>query len=99
MFLERGILPGDQFYEDINPYLKRWLFEAWAYKREREYTEKRSLAILVGSFHNPEAAQKMVKDENPDVSITSDEWEQSSEMLLTELPKEKKSRRKRKIIE
>jgi hypothetical protein len=89
MMHEFGILPDDPFYERINPYLKVWLYESWLHDKELEIEKLKQHAILTGSFFNPEAANKMIQDENPDLSSTDFE------------EKEKKTgnkRKKRKVI-
>jgi hypothetical protein len=102
-----GKLPDGSFYnndpfsEDINPYLKIWLFESWLYECEKEAEKLKNQAILTGSFSNPEMAQKMIKNENPDFKAT--DGEATAEMLHRQIVEEEKSngqkkKKKRKII-
>jgi len=96
-------LPDSNFYERINPYLKVWLYESWLHERELEIETLRNQAILIGSFFNPEAAQKMIKDENPDF-VTTDLDETSAMVRESILEQERenkkgKKRKKRKVVE
>ena len=94
-------LPDDPFYETINPYLKVWLYESWLHERELESERLKNQAILIGSFFNPEMAQKMLKSENPDFQST--DIEETSNMvrekiLEAEREKTRKGRKKRKVV-
>jgi hypothetical protein len=102
MMHEFRILPDDSFYERINPYLKVWLYESWLHDRELEIEKLKQHAILTGSFSNPEAANKMIKDENPDFKST--DFEETNKMVrekIIEQETEKKTgnkRKKRKVV-
>ena len=102
MMHEFGILPDDPFYERINPYLKVWLYESWLHDRELEIEKLRQQSILIGSFFNPEAANKMVKNENPDFKSTDlDETTKIVHEKILEQELEKttdKKRKKRKVV-
>lgn len=104
-----GKLPDGSFYdnnpfsEDINPYLKIWLYESWLYECEKEAEKLKNQAILTGSFSNPEMAQKMIRDENPDFKSTDGEAvaEELHKQILEEeknAKSKKKKKKKRKII-
>lgn len=99
---EFGILPDDPFYERINPYLKVWLYESWLFEKEEEIEKLRQHAILTGSFFNPEAAQKMIKDEDPDFKSTDlDETNKMVRDKIIEQERAKiagKKRKKRKVV-
>lgn len=102
MMHEFGILPDDPFYERINPYLKVWLYESWLHEKELEIEKLKQHAILIGSFFNPEAANRMVKDEQPDFKSTDlDETNKIVREKIMEQEKEKKTgkkRKKRKVV-
>lgn len=93
--------PDDPFYENINPYLKVWLYESWIYEKELESEKLKNLAILIGSFINPEAAQKMVKSQNPDFVATNAEQtaQEIHKEIINEDNNSKKKRKKRKVVE
>ena len=96
-----GKMPDDPFYEDINPYLKVWLYESWLHDRKMESERLRNQAILIGSFFNPEMAQRMVKDERPDFKTT--DLDQTTQMVRDHILKEeekanRKKRKKRKVL-
>lgn len=91
------------FYEHINPYLKVWLYESWLHDQELEIDKLRKQAILIGSFFNPEMAQKMLKSENPDFTSTDEDLDQANktvrEQILEAEKKDRKKRKKRKVID
>lgn len=98
-----GKLPDDIFYENINPYLKIWLYESWLHDKELELEKLRNHAILTGSFFNPEMAYKMLKQDHPD--ITSTDLEETSNMVREQILKDEKEkekaqkkRKKRKVV-
>lgn len=97
-----GKPPDDPFYEHINPYLKVWLYESWLHDKELESEKLRNQAILIGSFFNPEAAQKMIKDERPDFESTNlDDTSALVREQIIEQEREKrkgKRRKKRKVV-
>lgn len=95
-----GILPDDPFYENINPYLKVWLYERWLHSKELELEQLRSFAILVGSFFNPEMAYKMSKSENPDFKSTDfDAATKAVREQILDASRDKKKRKKRKVVD
>jgi hypothetical protein len=104
MFLATGHLPDSEVYENMNPFLKWWLFESWLAKHEQDLERDRMQAIFLGSFYNPEAAQKMIKRDHPDVKTTDDE--QAAQALHEQIVREeeakargrRKRRRKRKVV-
>ena len=89
----------DPFIQDMDPIRKQWWYESWVYGIEKDLDKWRALGILIGSFANPEAAQKMLKRENPDFSTTDEEFERSYEMVeQSPIEKPGRKKRKRKII-
>jgi len=99
-------LPDDPLFEEMDPFIKLWLYEGWLNKEKRHHEALRHQAILIGSFTNPEMANKMVKRENPDHYSTDEEFEQSYEYVKKfnrENPsintnKHRRKRRQRRII-
>lgn len=98
--MKYGKLPDDPFFEEMNPFIKMWLYESWINEIENEYEKMRQLGILIGSFYNPEAARKIAKQENPDYSTTEEEFEQSLQYVhdhmrqTEELTPQRKKKRK-----
>jgi hypothetical protein len=95
-------LPDDPFYENINPYLKVWLYESWLHDKELELEKLRDQAIFIGSFFNPEMAYKLMKNEEPDFQSTDiDESNRMVREKILEAEREKrknKKRKKRKVV-
>jgi hypothetical protein len=91
-------LPDDSFYENINPYLRIWLYEGWIHDKEQHTELLRNVAIFLGSFINPEMAHKLVKKENPDFTTT--DLDTTSKMVRESILEEdnKKRKKKRKVI-
>lgn len=85
------------------------MYYSWIYKQEKEIERLKQHGILIGSFTNPEAAQSMIKQENPDYKSTEDldksiefarklyNKEQSIETKATE-PQISTRRRRRRIV-
>lgn len=55
-----GKLPSDDFIVNMDPFTKLWLFYGWVEKNKNNSEVLKDQAILIGSFANPEAAQKML---------------------------------------
>jgi hypothetical protein len=96
-------LPDDPFFEEMDPFVKLWLYEGWMHKIENELETNRATAILTGSFSNPEMAQKMVKKDRPDFEVSDEEFDMATDVvrqsiLEEENAKNNKHRRKRKLI-
>lgn len=89
----------DPIITEMDPIRKQWWYESWVLGIEKDLEKWRALGILIGSFTNPEAAQKMMKRERPDYATTDEEFERSYEMV-EEAPVEQKprKRRRRKVI-
>lgn len=99
LFEKTGRFPDDPFFEDMDPLMKLYLYESWINKLELEFERERNLGILIGSFTNPEAAQKMVKKDHPDVVATEDEAEENKALKELILKEEKvKKKRKRRVV-
>ncbi len=75
-------LPDDPELDDIDPMMKLWMYESWLRDEEEKHKFAKDYAIFSGSFHNPEAAKKLMQEENPDVSLNEEEEQQSIDMVL-----------------
>jgi hypothetical protein len=100
-------LPDDNFFEEMDPIMKLYMYEHWVqdFKEKNEFA--RSYSILQGSFSNPEMAKKMINSDNNTYSMaeTDEEFDKRAEELLNkELEKEvkdikvKHKRRARRIV-
>lgn len=70
-----GKTPSDSFFEEMDPIEKLWLYESWVNELEIDLEKEKAIAILIGSFSNPEMAQKMHMKDNPNVKVSDDEFE------------------------
>lgn len=97
-----GKLPDDPFYENINPYLRIWLYESWIHDMELEAQKLKNQAIFIGSFSNPEMAQKIIKQDSPDYKATDSEETANAlheQIVKEESKKNSKKRKRRKVVE
>ena len=92
--------PDDSFFEEMDPVLKRWLFENWVADKKDAAELAKNHAYLLASFSHPEAVKQLLGDGNVHQS-TDEEFEESSrmvrEMNLKDLKKEPVKRRRRKL--
>lgn len=65
----------------MDPVLRAYLYEQWCRDQEEQQELGKMVAILTGSFTNPEAARSMLKSENPDVQSSDEDFEKSLEMV------------------
>jgi len=72
----------DPYFDNMNPYLKRLLFELWIDEQNTEMEKLRRFGIFVGSFSNPEAAKQMNEIDNPDFNLSDEEFDQSFNIVL-----------------
>lgn len=92
-------MPDSSWWEKQDPLLISYLYEHWVNEQKYDYELYRSLAILVGSFTNSDAAQKMIKDENPDFESSEEDFEESTRIVEEDVKKEQKlKRRSRRVV-
>lgn len=98
LFDKHGILPDDSWHDEIDPFLRLWLYESWVHEQELEMKRNRALGILIGSFTDPEAAQKMIKHEQPDFVASEEDHEETFRQIHEDALKQhnKKGRRSRR---
>lgn len=72
----------DPYFEKMNPYLKRLMFELWCNEKQEQLETYRKFGIFVGSFYNPEAAHEMSQMDNPDFALTQEEFDQSFNIVV-----------------
>src|SRR5690242_20690636 len=94
-------LPNDDFFDEIDPILKLFMLHSWQRDQDRDLELRKNIAVLSGYFSNPELAQKYIKDMNPTVASTEEEFEQSTQMMLEDRAKwmkEQKNKHRRRRI-
>jgi hypothetical protein len=93
-------LPGGSFYENINPWLYIWLYNAFLQEEEDKQSFARSLAIFQGSFSNYEMARSIMKADTPTAEMDDEQFEAVSEFILNkEIQSEPKlKKRQRKLL-
>lgn len=75
------------------------MFEHWAQDQAEKMELGRMVSILVGSFINPEQAQKMIKADNPDFSSSDEDFMKSLELVKMAAKQDGKKRRRKKVNE
>lgn len=100
--------PDDDWFENLSPVKRLWMYESWCQDLIDKNEFAKSFSIFLGSFSNPEAAQQMLKQENPDYGSTDEDFEESTRMVLEAREKHnqeevsknkpKRRRRRRKVI-
>jgi hypothetical protein len=95
-----GKPPDDPFFETMNPFLRLWLYEGWIHDIELETEKLRSQSIFIGSFFNPEMAQKIIKADKPDFEATDSEETANKlhEQIVEQEQLSKKKKKKHKVI-
>jgi hypothetical protein len=76
----------------LNPLLKLYMFEQWIQDQREHYDLKKNIAILIGSFSNPEAAKKMLNASDSTISTSDEDFEGSWKMVQKPV-----GRRKRRL--
>lgn len=97
-----GKLPSDNFFEEINPWEKVWLYESWVYELEQKAEMQKNIAVLTGSFSNYEMAQQIIKQEDPDYQDpNAEETAQNIHKIIVEEENKqpKKKRKKKRVVE
>ena len=57
------------------------MFEQWIQDQREHYELKKNIAILIGSFSNPEAAKKMLNVDGSTVTTSDEDFESSWKMV------------------
>ena len=96
-----GKEPDDNWFENLSPVKRLWMYESWCQDLEDKNEFAKSFSIFLGSFSNPEAAQQMLKRENPDYVSTDDG--ESIKRVLDDRKKQQereapKRRRRRQVV-
>jgi len=73
-------LPDDPWYEEMDPVLKRWLFENWIGDKKDDAELAKNHAYLLASFDHPDAVKQLVGQGNVHMS-SDEEFEESSRMV------------------
>jgi hypothetical protein len=92
-------LPGGSFYDEVDPWVYLWLFYSFIESEQSKHKMYRSMAILQGSFANPDMARRMMQAENPDAEMDDEDFDALSEYILTEnIEKENKTKKRKKKL-
>jgi len=93
-----GKEPDDDWFENLAPVKRLWMYYSWCQDQEDRNELFKSFSIFLGSFYNPEAAQKMINKDGSSYSLTDEEFEESYKMVLEDKEKKKQHRRRRRVI-
>lgn len=88
----------DPWFDDLDPMLRRLMYEHWCRDEEQQYEMLKSQAILIGSFANPEAAKAMIKTDSPDFESSPEDFEQSMKMVEEDRHKATQPKRRRRRV-
>jgi hypothetical protein len=98
------MLPDDPNIENMDPFMRAWMFNHWAEDHNEEWKQLENLALLIGSFSNPEAVRKILGKDSETFKSSEKDFEETTRKIeeagkiLTE--KEKRAaRRRRKVKE
>ena len=98
--------PDDEWFENLPPVKRLWMYESWRQDLEDKNEFAKSFSIFLGSFSNPEAAQQMLKKDSPDHGSTEADFEESTRMVLAdrerqqeEIQPKRRRRRRRQVID
>lgn len=78
------------------------MYQSWYKDQEEEFKTYKDLALFLGHFVNPKMASDFVKSENPQFSVSEEDFEKSTEAIkkvgdMKELQKVGLHRRRRQI--
>lgn len=94
------MLPDDPQLEDMDPFMKTWMYVNWLEDFEDEKKMLDNQGYLVGSFINPEMVKKILGHGSETFASSDEEFEKTSQMVAeasNKIEEEKqKSTRKRK---
>jgi len=80
--------------------MKLWMYESWCEDQVEKNEFAKNYALFIGSFSNPELAQKYVREEKPTFQSSDEDFEESTRMMLRDRDKkikmEEKPRRRRR---
>lgn len=96
-------LPDDPEIDAIDPVLKLYMYEHYIQDLQEKNEHAKHYSILIGSFANPEMAQKMLGTQGTQFKTSDAEFEKLSEQILqmeaSDASKAKQQRkRKRKLV-
>ena len=97
--------PDDEWFHNMNPVKKLWMYESWCQDQIDRNDFAKSFSIFLGSFFNPEAAQQILSKDKPDYDSTDEDFEKSTQMILEDRKKKlnkqskiKTRKRRRRVI-
>lgn len=71
------------------------LYQGWQEKQNNEYDLLKSIAILTGSFTNPQAAREMLDSEGSQFSSSDEDFEKTIKMIEEDVENDKKLKHRR----
>jgi hypothetical protein len=102
-----GKEPDDDWFENLPSVKRLWMYESWCQDLEDKNEFAKSFSIFLGCFSNIEAAQQMLKRDQPDYGSTDRDFEESTRMVLADRerqmneeqgkPKRRRKRRRRVV--
>jgi hypothetical protein len=77
--------------------VRLWMYESWALDQEEKHKFAKDYSLFIGSFHNPDAARQIMQQENPDISLSDQEEQESMRKVLASRPIETRRQRRRRV--
>lgn len=82
----------------MDPLLKMWMFENWLSDTNDKIEIAKNHAYLLGSFSNPEAVKKVMGEDGVNHTLSDEEFDASTKLVLEDRNKESiKKKKKRKL--
>lgn len=80
------------------------LYQGWQEKQNNEYDLLKSIAILTGSFTNPQAAREMLESEGSQFASSDEDFEKTIKMIEEDVEREnntkhRRHKRKRNLVQ
>jgi hypothetical protein len=80
----------------MDPLMKAWMFHSWIQDLNDENKLLEDQGYLIGSFINPELVKKVLGLGGDTYSSSEEDFENTTKMLLDDIKKSEKGKRKRK---
>jgi hypothetical protein len=97
-----GKLPDDEFWDDLNPVLRAFMYNNWVQDQNDEVEVLKNHGYLIGGFINPDMYRKIHNNKEIKSAETDEEFERKTEEFFNNLRKDENQprikKRKRKIL-
>lgn len=80
-------MPGDDWFDEISPMVWLWMYMSWIEDQNEEHKFARDYGTFIGSFSNPEAAQKMAKRDDPEYELSDEDFQGSIDRVIRDRDK------------